>query len=120
MLHLHEEPEFGELTKLAASMRLSEGSFQALLYRLSPRQRRFFLLLAEEGVASTSEVRSRCGTGNPSDSATAINRKLAAAGDPRRIVCEVRAYVDQYGDRSVLGHWRLLDTGKPAANDPTV
>jgi hypothetical protein len=69
-------PEFQQLGHLADKLALNESDFQSLLYGLSPQQRRFFLLLAEEGTASTIEVRQRCSLGNPSFTAQELNGKL--------------------------------------------
>lgn len=115
-MSLQSAPEYRQLEQLADKLNLSESSFQALLYGLSPQQRRMFLLLAEEGVASTIEVRQRCSIGNPSFVALDLNAKLEAAGDPRRVLCETRSHANKWGERGVLGHWRLVSTG-PAAND---
>lgn len=110
-------PEFQTLTHLADKLALSEPDFQSLLYGLSPQQRRFFLLLAEEGTASTIEVRQRCSLGNPSFTAIETNAKLEAAGDSRRIMCDLVPHSNRFSERGVLGHWRLVDTGRPPAND---
>lgn len=111
------EPEFRELSKLAGKLDLSESAFQALLYGLSPQQRRMFLLLVEEGVASTIEVRQRCSLGNPSFTAMELNAKLEAAGDPRRVLCSVQQHNNRFGERGVLGYWRIVNTGAAASND---
>ena len=110
-------PEFQQLGHLADKLALNESDFQSLLYGLSPQQRRFFLLLAEEGTASTIEVRQRCSLGNPSFTAQELNGKLEAAGDPRRVMCDVLPHSNRFSERGVLGHWRLVDTGRPPAND---
>lgn len=116
---LQADPEFVELAALVRRLNLDLPAFESLI-RLSPRQARFVALLAEKETASTSEVRVSCGIGNPSDAARAINRKLVSAGIPVRVLCEVRSYRDQFDDHSILGHWRLVNVGKPAANDPAV
>ncbi len=116
-MHPDDSREFGQLEKLAGKLSLSEASFQSLLYGLSPQQRRLFLLLAEEGHASTIEVRTRCSIGNPSFVAIELNAKLEAAGDPRRVLCDVQPHQNRHGERGVLGHWHLVDTSRPPAND---
>lgn len=116
-MSLRSEPEFRQLSQLAGKLNVPESDFQALLYGLSPQQRRMFLLLVEEGVASTIEVRTRCAIGNPSFVASELNAKLEAAGDSRRIMCSTRTHANRYGERGVLGHWRLVDTSNAAAND---
>lgn len=116
-MSLRSEPEFAQLARLAGKLRLSESSFQALIYSLSPQQRRLFLLLAEEGVASTIEIRTRCSIGNVADVAASLSAKLEDALDGR-VVCELRPHANQYGDRGRLGWWRLETIGA-AANDAT-
>ena len=116
-MSISSDPEFQQLAQLAGKLRLPETSFQSLLYGLSPQQRRMFLLLVEEGVASTIEVRQRCSLGNPSFTAIELNAKLEAAGDPRRVLCETRNHSNRHGERGVLGHWRLIDASVKAAND---
>jgi hypothetical protein len=113
-------PEFQQLGHLAEKLSLPESDFQSLLYGLSPQQRRMFLMLVEEGTASTIEVRQRCSLGNPSFTAQELNAKLEAAGDPRRVMCDVRPHANRFSERGVLGYWRLVDTGRPPANDTTV
>lgn len=116
-MSLRSEPEFRQLAQLAGKLNVPESDFQSLLYGLSPQQRRMFLLLVEEGVASTIEVRTRCAIGNPSFVASELNAKLEAAGDTRRVLCSTRTHANRFGERGVLGHWRLVDTGATAAND---
>jgi hypothetical protein len=117
-MSLRSQPEFAQLSKLADSLNLPETDFQSLLYGLSPAQRRLFLLLAEEGVASTIEVRQRCSIGNVSFCAIELNAKLEAAGDPRRVLCERREHANRHGERGQLGWWRLVSLSSPA-NDST-
>lgn len=100
--------QFHQLAELAARLDLTESEFQSLLYRLSAQQRRLFLLLAEAGEADTAALRAQCGVTNPSHIATALNTKLAHAGDPRRVRCVKQLHTDAYGTRGVLGRWSLV------------
>lgn len=120
MSSTYAHPEFAQLGHLVDKLSLNESDFQSLLYGLSPQQRRMFLLLVEEGTASTIEVRQRCSLGNPSFTAQELNAKLEAAGDPRRVMCDVRPHANRFSERGVLGYWRLVNTGRPSANDSTV
>lgn len=117
-MSLRSEPEFAQLARLAGKLRLSESSFQSIVFGLGPQQRRLFLLLAEEGVASTIEVRTRCSIGNVADVAASLSARLEAFGDPRRVVCELRPHENAHGDRGRIGWWRLVTIGA-AANDAT-
>jgi hypothetical protein len=111
-----EHPELNQLSELASRLNLSETDFQALAYQLSPQQRRLFELLVAEGEADTIIVRTRCSIGNPSAVATELNAKLEAAGDSRRVMCHLGPHANRFGERGVLGQWRLVSVGA-AAND---
>ena len=100
-----------QLDQLAAEVSaagLSRPELESVLYQLSGQQRRLFLRLVR-GPADTVDIRRECSVGNISECAIALNAKLAAAGDPRRVVCEVRPHVNAYGERGTLGTWRLVD-----------
>jgi hypothetical protein len=107
------------LTRLANSAKkagiTSEAGFQSLALRLSPHQDRLFTLLLEQGECDTIKVRQQASIGNISECATSLNLKLEAAGDPRRVVCETRPHQNKFGERGVLGHWRLVDVEQAAA-----
>ena len=107
------------LQRLATSAKragiTSEAGFQSLVLRLSPHQERLFTLLLEQGECDTITVRTVASVGNISEAATATNLKLEAAGDPRRVVCETRPHQNKFGERGVLGHWRLVDSEAVAA-----
>lgn len=111
-----EHPELNQLSELASRLNLSETDFQALAYQLSPQQRRLFELLVAEGEADTIAVRTQCSIGNPSAVAIELNAKLEAAGDPRRVLCHLESHDNRFGERGVLGRWRLVHVGA-AAND---
>jgi hypothetical protein len=111
-----DTPELGQLQRLASRLELTETGFQSLAYQLSPQQRRLFQLLADEGEADTVTVRNRCSIGNPSAVAIELNAKLEAAGDSRRVMCNLEPHKNRHGERGVLGRWRLVSVGK-AAND---
>jgi hypothetical protein len=113
---MSNHPELHQLNRLATRLELSETSFQALIYQLSPQQRRLFELLADEGESDTIKVRNRCGIGNPSAVAIELNAKLEASGDPRRVMCGLEQHRNQFGEKGVLGRWRLVSVGA-AAND---
>ena len=107
------------LQRLATSAKragiTSEAGFQSLVLRLSPHQSRLFSLLLEQGESDTITVRRQASIGNISEASKATNLKLEAAGDPRRVVCERRPHRNKFGERGVLGHWRLVDVEKAAA-----
>lgn len=92
----------------------SPAQFESLALRLSPQQSRLFSLLAEQGECDTVTVRAAASIGNISECANALNEKLEAAGDARRVVCETRPHANKFGERGVLGHWRLEDVSKAA------
>jgi hypothetical protein len=112
----NEHPELSQLHQLATTLNLTETDFQALSYRLSPQQRRLFELLAAEGEVDTIQVRNRCSIGNVSAVAAELSAKLEAAGDPRRVMCNLEPHNNRFGERGVLGRWRFVYVG-PAAND---
>jgi hypothetical protein len=93
----------------------SPAQFQALALRLSPQQARLFQLLLEDGPCNTVTVRQRASVGNISECASALNAKLQAAGDARRVRCELRPHENKFGERGVLGWWRLADAEQAAA-----
>ena len=93
----------------------SAAEFESLALRLSPHQARLFSLLLERGECDTITVRQQASIGNISEASKATNLKLEAAGDPRRVVCETRSHQNKFGERGVLGHWRLVDSEQAAA-----
>lgn len=98
-----------QLDQLAAEVSgagLSRTDFEAVVLRLSPQERRLFLLLAR-GPADTVQVRRSCSIGNPSEVRETLNRKLAAAGDRRRVVCDVHPHKNQFGEHGRIGVWTL-------------
>ena len=100
-----------QLDQLAAEVKaagISQPELEGILYQLSGQQRRLFLRLAR-GPADTVDIRRDCSVGNISECAIALNAKLASAGDPRRVVCDVQPHVNAYGERGTLGNWRLVD-----------
>jgi hypothetical protein len=102
-----------QLDRLAAEVSaagLSRPDLESLLFRLSGQQRRLFLRLVR-GPADTVEVRTACSVGNISECAAALNAKLAAVGDDRRVVCQVKPHVNAYGERGSLGLWQLVRGG---------
>lgn len=103
--------------KLAAEVkraRLSRPLFECVVLSLSLQQRRLFLRLAR-GPADTHEIREGCGLANISKAAGAINAKLQAVGDKRRIVCTLGPPRPKLGERGVLGRWRLAEPTRRAA-----
>ena len=98
-----------QLEQLAAEVSaagISRPELQGILYQLSGQQRRLFLHLSR-GPADTVDIRRECSVGNISECAIALNAKLAAAGDSRRVVCEVQPHRNVYGEQGKLGWWRL-------------
>jgi len=99
-----------QLDQLAAEVSaagITKPDFEALVLRLSPQQRRLFLHLTR-GPAWTTELRQACSIGNVSECKAALNAKLAAAGDRRRVVCDLQPHRNVYGERGDLGLWRLV------------
>lgn len=105
------------IDRLAADVQaagISRTEFESLVLQLSPQERRMFLRLAR-GPAVTTELRQECSVGNVSQVRSSINAKLAAGGDPRRVVCQVRPHQNVYGESGVLGEWRLVAGGEQRA-----
>jgi len=106
-----------QLDQLAAEISaagISKPELEGLLYQLSAQQRRLFLHLAR-GPADTVTIRRECSVGNISEAAIALNGKLAAAGDSRRVVCAVLPHRNVYGEQGRLGSWRLVGGGDERA-----
>ena len=107
------------LSRLAKAVRQSgiesPAQLESLALRLSPHQSRLFVLLHERGPCDTVTVRTVASLGNISETAGSLNRKLEAAGDSRRVVCECKPHENKFGERGVLGHWSLVDSEAVAA-----
>lgn len=102
-----------QLDQLAAEISaagISRPELEGLLYQLSGQQRRLFLRLVR-GPADTVAIRRECSVGNISECKTALNAKLEAAGDPRRVICDVQPHVNAYGEAGKLGLWRMVGAG---------
>ena len=99
---------FDQLASEVSAAKLSRPEVEGILYRLSGQQRRLFLRLCS-GPADTITLRSECSLGNVSQAAIELNAKLAAADDPRRVVCALSAHRNQYGEQGVIGTWRLVE-----------
>ena len=82
---------------------------------LTPQEQRLLDFLLRCPVADTVAIARACSIGNVSGVATRLNRALAAAGDRRRVRCEPRPRINQFGERIRLGHWRLVTEGERAA-----
>jgi hypothetical protein len=104
------------LSKAARSAGIeSAAQFQSLALRLSPQQERLFTLLHDHGPCNTVVVRQQASIGNISECAKALNDKLHAAGDTRRVRCETKPHENKFGERGVLGWWCLEDKEQAAA-----
>jgi hypothetical protein len=102
-----------QLDQLAAEVQaagIDRPTFESLVLRLSPQERRLFLRLAR-GPALTTELRQVCSIGNVSQARASLNAKLASGGDPRRVACRVRPHSNVYGERGQLGEWQLVSGG---------
>ena len=93
----------------------SPAEFEALSLRLSRGQARLYVLLYERGECSTTTIRTTASIGNISEAAKAINAKLVASGDSRRVVCETRRHENKFGERGYLGWWSLVEPEQAAA-----
>jgi len=78
------------------------AQIEALTLQLSRSQSALFCLLHDGVTRPTSDVRRDAGVGNISECASALNAKLQAASDARRVIC-------RFGDRGTVGYWRLVD-----------
>ena len=102
-----------QLDQLAADVQaagLTRTDFEALVLRLSPQERRFYLRVAR-GPARTTELRQVCSIGNVSQVRASLNAKLEQAGDPRRVLCRVLPHRNVYGESGQLGEWYLVGDG---------
>ncbi len=81
----------------------------ALALRLHGQQQRAYLTLHENGEQDTETLKNQ-GIGSPSLAAKQLNAKFAAWGIPSRIICEMRPHTNAYGERGVIGYWRLVET----------
>jgi hypothetical protein len=102
-----------EAVILAAGIK-TQTDFEAVALRLSPAQARLFGLLSS-GPADTIRVRVSASIGNISECAASLNAKLERAGDSRRVRCELRPHQNSFGERGVLGVWRLVELERVAA-----
>lgn len=102
-----QQDQLDQLAAEVSAAGLSRPDLESLLYQLSGQQRRLFLRLVR-GPADTNTLRTECSIGNISECRTALNDKLAAAGDPRRVKCDVQPHSNVYGERGTLGLWHLV------------
>mgnify|MGYP006276753881 CR=1 FL=1 len=109
-----EAQKLQTLTGLVKKSGLTRAGFESLVLKLGPQESRMFSRLLD-GPAGTVEIRNGCSIGNVSEVRSNLNRKLEAAGDPRRVVCSVEPHVNRFGDSGRLGVWRLIDAH--AANE---
>lgn len=94
------------LETLVRETGLSLPEFESRVLKLSPQESRMFSRLLD-GDADTVQIRNGCSIGNVSEVAGSLNRKLEAAGDPRRVVCDVTPHRNRYGELGRLGTYRL-------------
>lgn len=111
-----QQPEIEALAGLVKSSGLTPAGFQSLVLELGPQEARLFARLLD-GPSDTVAIRNECAIGNISEVRATLNLKLEAAGDPRRVVCDMVPHTNQFGQRGKLGEWRLLDL--QAANEAT-
>lgn len=102
------------LAGLVKSSGLTPSGLQSLVLQLGPQESRLFARLLD-GPADTVTIRNRCAIGNISEVRRTLNAKLEAAGDPRRVVCQLVPHTNRFGNRGQLGEWRLVDA--ESAND---
>ena len=77
---------FDKLAAEVTAANLTRAEFEGILYQLAQPQRRLYLRLSR-GPATSEAIRRECSVGDISTCMTALNAKLARAGDPRRAVC---------------------------------
>lgn len=98
------------LARAVSANRLNRSSFDALTLGLKGQQQRLFLHLCEHpDGADTVELRTACSIGNISEAAIALNEKLKAMGDTRKVVCTLTPHKNRFGEKGTLGHWRLIE-----------
>lgn len=98
------------LARAVSANKLSQSHFDALALGLKGQQQRLFLhLYAKAEGADTIELRTVCSIGNISEAANALNEKLEAQGDDRRVICTLTPHKNRFGERGCIGHWRLVD-----------
>lgn len=102
------------LTGLVKSSGLTPAGFQSLVLELGPQESRLFARLLD-GPSDTVNIRNGCAIGNISEVRRTLNAKLEAAGDPRRVVCNMIPHRNQFGQEGQLGEWQLVE--HRAAND---
>ena len=108
------EHDLETLAGLVKSYGFTPSGFESLALKLGPQESRLFALLMA-GPADTVAIRTVCSIGNISQVRRDLNSKLEAAGDPRRVVCSMVPWVNQFGQAGQLGEWRLVEA--QAAND---
>jgi len=92
---------------VAAAGISSPAEFEALALQLTPPEKALFVALSSApGQLDTVELRAASAglLANVSAIARAINRKLSAAGDDRRLACSV---APRAGGRGSSGTWRI-------------
>ena len=95
------------LANIVADSDLSPPDFEAIVFRLSPSERRVFKCLTEFEQVSSGELRRLCSVSNISEIASRINSKIAALGDTRRVSCRRSSTQNEYGISSLQGFWSL-------------
>jgi len=98
------------LETLVRETGMTVPEFESRVLKLSPSESRMFSRLLD-GDADTVQIRNGCSIGNVSEVAGSLNRKLEAAGDPRRVVCDVAPHRNRYGQLGQLGTYRLTKGG---------
>jgi len=96
------------LSTLVSDSGLNKSEFESIVFQLSPKERRLFLFLSENGEQSTATLRNKCSIGNVSDCANSLNKKLKTYEDERKVICTTRRHVNQFDEVGILGYWKIV------------
>ena len=98
------------LSASVSSAGITQAEFEATVIQLQGQARRLFIRL-HNADANTNELRQGCAIGNISEAARLLNRRLAAAGDNRRVLCTSV----ENTETGKTGYWRLASIAEPTS-----